>query len=844
VAINRFGFILIALLMAFAGTAAVAAGRDVINVPSATGMLELVPVVDRLETADRVIQTQSAPDGSGAVVDMRLEATGPGPIYEWAVFSLRNVGRTRSEHVLSFPHRGLIGSGLFWPRLTSSRLPVLTASKGAPPIKIEQTYGDAFAFSLEPGQTITYAGQVAGGWPHRLTLWKRDQFNSFSRRIAFSKGLVLGIAILAAIYISSLFLIRRKSIFPAAGLIAWSGVGFLGIEFGYLPESLGLVSAFDGGVRAIVEAMVAIGILGFLFIYLELRRTLPVAALATLLALALTVLGAAVIAFSPAVAAGIIRLIILGSVIAGGAMMFILTRRRFERARALIPTWLFMIAWMIGAVMSASGLVDNQLLALGLDSGVMLILLLLAFTVSQFAFASTLLSAGMDLDIERRALALRGAEQCIWDIDTERQRFHVGSELERMLDLDTGTLKNITKDAWLELMHPEDRDGYRSAIKSIIEQGNRRFEQEFRLRRRGGAFRWFRLRARAFTGENGAAHRLIGALSDITAEKRAANRLLRDSIHDPVTRLPNRALFRDRLDQAIIQARSDRPLAFSILLVDLDRFKRVNDGLGHTVGDSLLLETATRLRAHLRPLDTLARISGDQFGIIVSHSGDVADISTLAERMRAAIAKPVKIAPREIFLTASIGIANYDPAVTKSGDLVREAEIALQHAKRMGKNKVEVFNKKMTDRRGHRYTLEADLRHDIGRGEIEIAYQPIAQVSDLKIAGFEALARWQHPRLGLLSPYEFIDIAEESGLIVDLGNYVLEESAHHLAAWQHLSNWAEPLFVSVNVSSRQILAQDLVGKVHSVLQQHDLRPGTLKLEITESLTMANPEISA
>jgi len=838
----RIIWLLALLVLMGIGGGASAIARDVITVKGADDALDLAPIVDRLESAEKFFRVDSAPDGSGEVVEVKVEAQGKGPIFRWIVFSLRNVGRERIDYVLSHPRSGIAGSGLFWPKLTSLQLTQLKASRGTAPSRIDDPSVEAYAFSVEPGETITYAGQIAGQWPTTLRLLSNERFEVEARRWAFAKGLLLGIAIIAAIYISTLVLIRRKLIFPATALLAWSAVALICLDFGYLPTSVAITSNFSGNVRAFIEGFILIGMLSFLLVFLDLRRAFPIVAFAMMFLLLGAALSTALAAFSPPVSAGVSRLMILLTVGAGAALNGYLAGRGSERARALIPTWTFITIWACGAAASVLELIPNAMFSLALDAGLVVIVLLLAVTVTQFAFVSSLLSSGIDLDSDRKSLALAGAEQCVWDLDTERQRFHVGSELERLLRLKPGMMRKADKDTWLNLMHPDDRNGYLSAVRSAIERGNGTFVQEFRLKRTDGSYRWFRLRARAFSGENGKAHRCIGALVDVTGEKRAHTRLLRDAVHDAVTGLPNRALFMDRLEQAVAHAESDSNEQFAVLVIDLDRFKRINDGLGHSVGDGLLMTVARRLRKHLRAYDTLARISGDQFGIVVSYNGTIGQIQQLGERMRMEIGQPVQIKPRDIQMTASIGIADYEPEIT-AHDLLKNAEVALHNAKRKGKDKVETFEPSMRARSITRYHLEANLKHAVENGEIQVIYQPIARVKDLRIAGFEALVRWAHPKLGMLAPREFIDIAEESGAIVDIGRHVLNEATYQLGLWQRLSEWQEPLFVSVNVSSRQILAQNLVEHVKTALESNQIAPGSLKLEITESLVMANPEAS-
>ncbi len=282
-----------------------------------------------------------------------------------------------------------------------------------------------------------------------------------------------------------------------------------------------------------------------------------------------------------------------------------------------------------------------------------------------------------------------------------------------------------------------------------------------------------------------------------------------------------------------------------MVVIDIDRFKQVNDSVGMAVGDSILLTIARRLSRLLKPQDTLARLSGDQFALILMSERESTRVVGFAETMRRALRAPIAFNDREIFLTASIGLALPENQSPRPEEVLKDAELAMYHAKRIGGDRIEIFKPAMRSRKTDRLTIESELRRAIEREEIKVLYQPIVRLEDRVVAGFEALARWDHPKLGRLSPVEFISIAEEIGLIVDLGLFVLDRTARQLATWQaNASRAQEPLFASVNVSSRQLLRHDLIQDLRGVLGRTTLARGSLKLEITESLVMENPEHAA
>jgi diguanylate cyclase (GGDEF)-like protein len=291
-------------------------------------------------------------------------------------------------------------------------------------------------------------------------------------------------------------------------------------------------------------------------------------------------------------------------------------------------------------------------------------------------------------------------------------------------------------------------------------------------------------------------------------------------------------------------AKADSNIRPTVVVIDLDRFKQVNDSVGIAVGDSILLTLARRLGRLLKPQDTLARLTGDQFAMILLSERDPTRLIAFAETIRRTIRAPITFNDREIFLTASIGLALGDGQPSRTEEVLKDAELAMYHAKRIGGDRIELFKPAMRARKTDRLTLESELRRALEREEITILYQPIVRLEDRSVAGFEALARWDHPKMGRMSPSEFISIAEEIGLIVDLGLFVLERTARQLGAWQRNVRTREPIFASVNVSSRQLLRHDLIHDLRTVLSRSGLARGTLKLELTESLVMENPEHAA
>ena len=562
---------------------------------------------------------------------------------------------------------------------------------------------------------------------------------------------MIGISGLLALVLTILFVVKGSIMFPAAAALAWAVLVYIGVDFGFWGKVLDMSNNAERVWRAAGEAILAATLLVFLFAYLNLSRwhvryshiTVGwLAFLGSLVALAL---------FDPAVASGIARMSLVLIAFAGFALIVYLSTHGFDRAVLLIPTWFLLVVWVIAAGMTVAGSVTNDIVGPALLGGLVLIVMLIGFTVMQHAFAGGGATTGVVSDVERRALALTGSGDLIWDWDVSADKVFTSPETESLLGLKRGTLEGPAA-KWLEVLHPLDQDRFRAALDSVLDQRRGRLVQDFRLRTPDGHFMWFALKARPVVGSDGEVSRVVGTLTDVTEAKNAEERLLHDSVHDNLTGLPNRKLFIDRLGAVANFAKTMPNLRPTLMVIDLDRFKQVNDSVGIAVGDSILLTLARRLTRILKPQDTLARLAGDQFGLILMSEQDPARITAFAETIRKTIRAPIAFNDREIFLTASIGLALTDPQTQLSDEIIKDAELAMYHSKRIGGDRIDVYKPAMRARKTDRLTLESELRRAIEREEITILYQPIVRLEDRSIAGFEALARWDHPKLGRMSP--------------------------------------------------------------------------------------------
>ena len=441
---------------------------------------------------------------------------------------------------------------------------------------------------------------------------------------------------------------------------------------------------------------------------------------------------------------------------------------------------------------------------------------------------------------ERYALAISGANDGLWDWDLTNDRIHYSTRWKEMLGYDEDEL-SVSPEEWFSRVHPDELARLKQEISDHLSGRSLHFKHEHRMRHRDGSYRWMLSRGIAVRNATGKPSRMAGSLTDVHARKMTEQQLLHDAMHDALTDLPNWALFMDRLGVAIAQTKRREDHQFAVLFLDLDRFKNVNDSLGHAVGDLLLISIARRFRAFLRPGDTVARLGGDEFAILADAIESPSDATRIAERINEELGRPFDLQGHEVFTSASIGLALSSTGYDRPEEVLRDADTAMYRAKSLGKARHAIFDQEMHRRAVQLLSLETDLRRAVTRDEFRVHYQPIVALSTGVLEGFEALVRWQHPVRGLVYPEEFISVAEETGLIVPLGWSVLHEACSQTAAWQRRFPGDQHLTVSVNLSAKQFRQPELVNRIREVLDHSSLEPSRLCLEITESMIMEDAE---
>ena len=446
----------------------------------------------------------------------------------------------------------------------------------------------------------------------------------------------------------------------------------------------------------------------------------------------------------------------------------------------------------------------------------------------------------MDEVQERFALAVRGSNDGVWEWIIERDEMHFSRRWRELLGYGVDDLSNAA-DEWFSRVHPDDVHGLRSDLDAHLEGAKPYHEFEHRLRASDGSYRWVITRGVVQRDETARPVRMAGSLTDTSDFRLREQKLLEESRFDPLTNLPRREPFLERLRNAIDLSSEYDDYAFSVLVVDVDRFRWLADSIGHHAADKMLAVLAQRLDSCIRPGDTLSRYEGDKFSILLDNVDDLELGSQIAERIRATTDEPFDIDGQTVYATVSIGLTTSRRGYDEAQEVMNDAMAAATRAKERGHDHYAVFETKMRVDALSTLRLEVALRQAVEREEFELHYQPIVDLETAKLEGFEALVRWQHPRRGLVPPSEFIPLAEQTGLIVPLGRWVIREAVSQLVRWQQAFPNAG-LTMAVNLSGRQVADPRLLEDIQRTVAENGLAAGTLKLELTESVLVENAEV--
>ncbi len=831
---------MIALVM---GSLAPAWAFEVISVPQDVNAVNLSAAVDVLAGNEGRVRLSTAPGKDGIIRRIEVLAANEGTNPNWALFALTNPSEVQITRLLVAPFFRLPGSGLINPDLGSERIAQLTPSSGLRPQRQNDAEADVFEIVLDPGATVTYAAELSGENLPELYMWEPSSYRDYVNSFTLFRGTVLGISGLAAVFLTIMFVVKGRGVFPATAAFSWAVLIYLLVDFGVLGRLIGVGNGSIQPYRAAAEAAIAMTLFGFLFIYLNLHRW----HLRFLhLALALSAIMLALFAFAflqPSIASTVARSVLLILAIIGFVLILLLAIRGYDRAVMLIPTWIIFFAWLLYSWMVITGHISNDIAQPAVAGGLVLIVMLIGFTTVQHAFAEGQVSMGSLSEIERRALALTGSGDFVFDWNIERDRVNVSPELHSRLGEPEGTLRGAIK-LWLDRVHPDDRDRFRTALDTLVELRRGKANMDVRVSCQDGTYRTFNMRVKPVLGGDGGVNRIVGTLQDVTNQRAARERLMHDAVHDALTGLPNKQLMIDRLERALIRARSSNAPKPAVFIIDLDDFAQLDERIGKSAADSVLLAVSRRIARVIRPMDTLAHMKGNRFGAILISEGNASQIAETAEQMRRSLRAPFNFGDQDLALTASIGITIFDNGPSDASEVIRDAELAMYYAKRLGGDRIEAYRASARSISAYSQASEKDLERAMNEGELQVHYQPIYDIHSGRIAGAEALMRWNHPEKGTVNPAEFIPLAERTGQIEKLGRLALRQAANRTGDWINAFPLEEDFFVSINLSTTQLSTDTLLNDMRTLVTENSGLARHLKLEVTESQVMTNPEHSA
>lgn len=829
---------LIAMLLNLA-IAAPALALEPVEVSRGDVAIDLTNNIDLYRNEGDTLQISTVPDPNGIRRRIEVRSTSGNHSGDWAVFSLANISDEQLDRLIVAPHFRLPGSGLFWPDLGSARIEAITPSEGFALNRIKSDDADVFSITLNPGAVITFVAELDAGDLPQLYMWEPEAYKDTENAFTLYHGVVLGIAGLLAVFLSILFVVKGTSVLPATAMLAWSVLLYVAIDFSFLNQIIPLSASDQRIWRASADVAVAFSLVVFLFTYLNLARWhaqlgYGAAAWGVLL---IGLFGIAI--FDPPAAAGIARISFAATVAAGVVLMIYLSLRRYDRAILLMPAWVLIVAWLIAAYMTVTGRIDNDIVQPALDGGLVLIVLLLGFTVIQHAFAGGAYQPGLFSDLERQALAFLGTDATVWDWDVGRDRIVTEPDFAPKLGLPGGALNGPAR-TWLQYLHPADRDRFRSTLDLFLEWRRGRLKLEFRIRANDGHYHFMMIRARPVLSTDGEVIRCVGTLNDQTDQKVSTQRLLQDAVVDNLTGLPNHTILTDRLQSLIAMSRSVPDFHPTLIVADIDRFKEINETLGFAAGDNILIALTRRIQRLLKPEDTLSRIWGSSFAIILQSQNDPDAVAEFTEALTAAIDVPITFENREITLTAAIGIASWHDGHETADDFLEDARLAMLRAKRMGGNAVETYRPALRMLDDERKQMQSDLGRAIDRQEMTVQYHPIVRLDGEKLAGFSCTLNWKHPLRGDVSAGEVFELSRESGRAAELALYTARQAASDLASWQQSVAGARP-FVMIELRCIDMLRTSTLIELESVVRQSEVAPRRIVFSIPEEIVQEAPE---
>ena len=771
----------------------------------------------------------------------KLLAKGPGPSYYWSLFSLNNVTDAPLDFVLAVDGQYFAGSGLFnvLPMGPNAVGAVLT--KNAQVLQVSDAgLMQSFQIHVAPHDSTNVAVESLSA-NVSASLWQPAAFQTLQAGHAYLVGLAEGVMLLVVVALFGLFAYRTQRAFLAAAVFAAICLAFVELGTNVFLGSFLAFNAASNILRAFSESLMVLGlaICAATFIAAQTlngwwQRGMIVVAV---LALANMGYGLAEPLAATMLARWAFVLLAFASVITALRAPK-LSRDAVDRVGVF---WFALLAWLVVAIALAWDQTHNASRApqLAVVSAALLVALLIAM-LRYFAYLG-LSGQPSHLDGNLRSLALSAGKHIMWDWQPDDEKLEISGEFERNLDLPIEQQQASRLEQFYAAIHPLDLAAYRKLAERYDFRPGERIQLELRLQHGDGSYHWYELQARAVPGPNNGVERCIGTLTNIGKLKTVEERLANDALQDHVSGLPNKALFVDRVNRSLSNPNG---LPVRVIIVDIDRFKTLNEGLGQDVGDRILKLTADRLAGFLDDNETVARMNGGQFALACAETTERGDFNDFADQLQALIVAPIKHGSQQIVLSSSIGVSMSGRNGAKAQDLIDQATVSMLEARNEGGAQSEFYHAELKDDRADQLSLESDLRRALSQNEIVVYYQPIVELATLDVVGFEALARWHHPKFGLLPPADFIQIAETAGVMPEIGQFMLASAARQLGIWQRVHMRGKAFFVAVNASATQLAHADFPAKVQQILVRENLILGSLKIEITETVVMRQPERGA
>ncbi|EJF98988.1 diguanylate cyclase (GGDEF) domain-containing protein [Bartonella vinsonii subsp. arupensis Pm136co] len=813
-----------------------------VKISSQDAALDLSKAIEIHHTNSSIFQTSTAPGPDGIVWRIEVQAKSENFSGNWAVFSLANPTDEQIDRLIVAPHYRMAHSGFLWPDLGSARIQSITPSEGFSLDRQPSANSDIFRITLNPGAVITFVAELNSANLPQIYLWQPEAYKDAINSYTLYHGILLGISGLLALLLTVLFVVRGTGLFPATAAIAWAVLFYIGIDFNFLNKFFAITLTTQPIWRAGTEVALAATLFIFLFTYLCLNRWhYHFSYGAIIWTIALCGLGAFSI-YDPTRAAGIARLSFGLTAVLGIILISYFSIRNYDRAIMLIPTWLLISFWCIGAYACIAGYLNNDIIQPALAGGLVLIILLISFTVMQQTFSNDAFHEGIFSDLEQQVLAAKGAGNIIWDWNVERDRIVVHPNMTTLFGIESHKL-NGPMHNWISALHHDDRERFQAILDIILKNKKGRIDQIFRLSSGGGYYHWFSLRARPAMQKDGKITRVIGTIVNITNHKKSEERLLCDAIHDSLTGLPNQQIFFDRLQNYTSLAKANIKIRPTVFMIDFDNFRQINRKLGIAVGDTVLLIIARRLSRLINFQDTLSRLSADRFAIILLSETEPQKIAAFADHLHKTISAPISLTEKKITLSTSIGLVTWNESRSTAKDILNDSELAMIRAKQMGGNHIEPFSPSFRTLGIEHNTMGKDIHTAIKRNEIKILYHPILNLSDGHIIGCETIIEWHHPSYGNLNVSDFIKIVENEKIVMDLAQFIIDHAVIDLTNIQEKFS-QQSFFISINLPSTEMIHPRFISQLRSALLRHPLNKGGLMIEISEFVLRKNPEQSA